>query len=154
MNRALIAAAAAGAAAFLFGAAAGYGRSAAVVTLNGTVGPGFTIKLTRAGTPVKTLAPGTYRFVIADRAAVHNFVLERERPGHLERTLTSVSFTGTKTATVTLAKGSWTFYCRPHASTMVGHFTVGEVASAPATTTTDGSQGDPPPDDPYGGYGK
>jgi len=92
--------------------------------LNGTVGPGFTIKLTKARKTVKTLTHGRYTFVIKDKAAIHNFTLERESGGTFEKQLTTVSFVGTKSVTVRLRKGKWKFYCKPHESTMFGFFTV------------------------------
>jgi plastocyanin len=90
--------------------------------LKGTVGPGFTIKLTKAGAAFKTLPAGTYRITVADRAAIHDFVLEKEHGA--ERKITSVGFTGTKTVTLQLTKGTWKFYCEPHQSAMFGTFTV------------------------------
>ncbi|MBA3841270.1 MAG: hypothetical protein H0X39_01370 [Actinobacteria bacterium] len=90
--------------------------------LKGTVGPGFTIKLTKAGASFKALPAGTYRITVSDRAAIHNFVLEKEHGA--ERTITSVGFTGTKTVTMKLTKGTWKFYCEPHKSAMFGTFTV------------------------------
>ena len=38
--------------------------------------------------------------------------------------ITSVSFVGTKTVTLTLKKGKYTYVCDPHASTMTKRFTV------------------------------
>jgi plastocyanin len=87
---------------------------AAPKMLVGTVGPGFTIKLTS----------GKYRLVIADKASIHDFVLEQQSGGKWERQLTSVPFVGTKTVTVTLKKGKWKYYCAPHESAMFGFFTV------------------------------
>src|SRR3954447_14906023 len=103
------------------GAASG---SSQVTMLRGTVGPGFTITLTKAGKPVTRLAPGMYRIVVSDRSAIHNFVIE-ESGGAFERTITSVGFQGTKTITVRLARGQWEVYCRPHESTMKRHIGVG-----------------------------
>ncbi|HEY7692350.1 MAG TPA: plastocyanin/azurin family copper-binding protein [Gaiellaceae bacterium] len=85
--------------------------------LNGTVGPGFTITLKKQGKVVKTLKAGSYTFVIADKASIHNFVLEG--PG-VERDITAVPFTGTKTVTIRLRKGKYKYYCRPHESGMFG----------------------------------
>ena len=99
-------------------------RPAAPPTLKGTVGPGFTITLTQGGKKVTALKAGTYKFVIADKASVHNFVLEQESGGKWEKDLTSVPFVGTKTVTVTLKKGKWKYYCAPHESMMFGFFTV------------------------------
>lgn len=98
--------------------------SSDAITLHGSVGPGFTISLTRNGRRVRRLRAGTYRFVIADRAAIHNFVLEKERGGRFERELTDVSAVGTKTVTVRLTPGAWKYYCEPHESMMSGFFTV------------------------------
>ena len=93
-------------------------------TLNGTVGPGFTITLKQNGKAVKTLKAGSYSFVIADKANIHNFVLEKKKGGTFEKELTAVPFTGTKTVKIKLTPGEWEFYCRPHESQMQGKFTV------------------------------
>ena len=97
---------------------------AAPPRLIGTVGPAFTIKLTKGGKKVTKLKAGKYTFVIADKASIHNFVLERRSGGKWEKELTSVSFVGTKKVTVTLKKGKWKYYCAPHESSMFGFFTV------------------------------
>ena len=89
--------------------------------LTGTVGPGFTISLKKAGKVVRTLKQGRYTFAIADKASIHNFVVEGPR---LDRQLTTVSFTGTKTVTILLRKGTYKYYCAPHESTMHGSFRV------------------------------
>ena len=89
--------------------------SAATPTYNGTVGPGFTIKM--ATKPTKA---GKVKLVVADKASIHNFHLTG--PG--VNVKTSVSGTGSKTFTVTLKKGTYKFVCDPHASTMKGSFTV------------------------------
>jgi len=89
--------------------------------LVGTVGPGFTITLKRNGKPVKTLKAGRYTFVISDRSAIHNFVVEGPR---FERALTRVGFVGRKTVTILLRKGKWEFYCAPHESVMHGDLRV------------------------------
>jgi plastocyanin len=90
--------------------------------LQGTVGPGYTISLKKAGKKVTTLKAGKYTFVIADKASIHNF--ELDGPKGFEKTFTSVPFTGTKTITLTLKAGKYKFYCEPHESTMFGRFTV------------------------------
>lgn len=90
-------------------------------SLVGTVGPGFTITLTSGGVPVKTLAPGTYKVTVADKASIHNFHLFG--PG--VNKATSVPGTGTFVWTVKLVKGSYTYQCDVHfASGMIGHFVV------------------------------
>ncbi len=98
--------------------------AARVTTLAGSVGPGFTIRLSKAGKRVTSLKAGRYRFVISDRSRIHNFTLERKSGGRFERALTSVSFLGRKSVVITLAPGRWKFYCAPHESTMFGVFRV------------------------------
>lgn len=136
--------------------------STSATALRGTVGPGFTIKLTKAGKVAKTLKPGTYKLTVTDRSAEHNFVLQK---GASKREITSLSFVGTKTVTVKLTRGMWTFFCVPHAPVMRGSFAVGVslARSAPAvrtttTTTTPtatgddrGGRGEPEPGDDRGG---
>ena len=96
--------------------------SAAPPKLIGTVGPGYTISLTKGGKKVKTLKAGKYTFVINDRASIHNFNLDG--PKGFEKVFTSVSFTGTKKFTLTLKRGKYKFYCQPHESFMFGRFVV------------------------------
>lgn len=98
--------------------------AAAPGKLAGTVGPGFTITLTQGGKPVTKLKAGRYTITVSDKATIHNFVLEQESGGKLDKQITTVPFTGTKTVTVTLAKGSYKYYCMPHESGMHGTFTV------------------------------
>ena len=91
-------------------------------TVNGTVGPGFTIGLTIQGKKVTQLKAGTaYRFVISDRSSIHNFHLSG--PG-LNRVLTGVAFTGTRSFVLTLRKGTYRFVCDPHHEFMHGRFAV------------------------------
>ena len=92
---------------------------AATPTLNGSVGPGFTITLKKGATKVSKLKAGAYKIVIADKSGIHNFHLKG--PGVDKKT--SVSGTGTKTWTVTLKKGKYTYVCDPHAAFMKGTFT-------------------------------
>jgi plastocyanin len=108
----------------LVAAAVSFAAPQRAVTLRGSVGPGFTINLTKNGKKVRTLRPGTYRFVIADRSSAHNFVLEKEHGGRFERELTHVGAVGTKTVTVRLTRGTWKYYCEPHQSVMAGFFRV------------------------------
>ena len=105
-------------------AASAAARRDAAPKLTGTVGPGFTIHLTRAGKAVKSLRAGTYTFVVTDRSSIHNFELEKVRGGEFEKELTDVSATGRKTVRVRLTAGRYKFYCKPHESQMFGFFTV------------------------------
>jgi len=75
--------------------------------LIGTVGPGFTISLKHNGKVFKTLKHGSYTFAISDKASIHNFQIEG--PG-VDRAITTVAFTGTKTVTILLRRGSYKFY--------------------------------------------
>ena len=98
------------------------GGHAASPTLTGTVGPGFTITLKMNNKVVKTLKAGKYKLVIHDMASVHAYSLDG--PNGYAKDFTTVPFTGTKTVTLTLKKGSYKYYCPPHESVMFGHFTV------------------------------
>jgi plastocyanin len=90
--------------------------------LKGTVGPGFTITLkTAAGRNVTTLAPGSYRIRVADRSDIHDFHLRG--PG-MNRIITGVAFRGTKTVTVRLRPGRYTYVCDPHPTSMKRSFRV------------------------------
>lgn len=142
----------------LITAAVGLGGSNTVsaTTLRGAVGPGFTISLTKGGKHVGRLKAGTYRLVISDRSAEHNFVLSR---GRSVRQLTSIPFVGTRTVTLKLAKGTWTYFCAPHASAMNGRFAVGTGVAQASTRTTEpgddhGGHGEAEPGDDHGGGGE
>ena len=97
-------------------------RSEALPVLKGTVGPGYTISLTQGGKKVKTLKARKYTLVIADKASIHNFTLQKGTGGGKQ--LTAVPFVGTKKVTLTLTRGKWKYYCTPHESLMFGFFTV------------------------------
>jgi hypothetical protein len=94
----------------------------ALPKLTGSVGPGFTISLKRGTAPARMLKAGRYTLVVADKSSIHNF--EIEGPG-LDRAITTVGFTGTKTVTLRLLRrGTYKFYCKPHESLMHGSFRV------------------------------
>ena len=120
MNRSIPVTAAALAASLALAAPSLAGQTAAT-PLAGTVGPGFTIKLTKGGKPVKTLKAGQYKITVADKSDAHNF--DFFGPG-VKKVVTSVPFQGTKSVTVTLKKGTYKYVCDPHASAMKGSFTV------------------------------
>jgi plastocyanin len=105
-------------------AASALGQGASTPTLKGTVGPGFTISLTKNGRKITTLKPGAYKVSVSDRSSMHNFTLERETKPQIEKHVTGTSFTGTRTITVTLKRGEWKFYCSIHEATMHGSFRV------------------------------
>jgi plastocyanin len=96
--------------------------SEAATPLAGTVGPGFTITLTKAGKKVTSLKAGSYTITVNDKAKIHDFHLLG--PG-VNKVITTVPAVGTKTVTVTLKKGTYTYQCDPHAAAgMKGTFKV------------------------------
>jgi plastocyanin len=88
--------------------------------LKGTVGPGFTISLKKGTAKVRTLKPGKYTITVQDKSSIHNFHLK----GPVNKMITTVAFVGTKTVTLTLKKGKYSYVCDPHVSSMHGSFTV------------------------------
>jgi plastocyanin len=82
--------------------------------LTGTVGPGFTISMKK---PTKA---GKVTLVVSDKSSIHNFHLKG--PG--VNVATSVPATGSKTFKLTLKKGTYTFLCDPHPTTMKGSFRI------------------------------
>jgi plastocyanin len=110
----------------LTAAGAAFSHTSSTPTLKGVVGPGYSIKLTKGGKKIASLRAGTYKFVISDRSTYHNFTVEREKPSKpkLEKHLTGTGFTGTKTVSMTLKPGSWSFYCSNHEAQMHGDFKV------------------------------
>jgi len=96
--------------------------SAAPKTVNGTVGPGFTISLKLGGKKVTRLKPTTYRFKVTDKSSMHDFHIFG--PG-VNKVITGVGFKGTKTATIKLRKGTYRYRCDVHPDEMHGSFRVG-----------------------------
>lgn len=94
--------------------------ASAATTLNATVGPGFTISVTKAGKRVTTLPEGIYAIRVADRSAAHNFHLIG--PGINRRT--GVAAVATTTWQVKLRAGTYRFVCDPHFGFMKGTFRV------------------------------
>jgi hypothetical protein len=111
-------AALAGLTAVAFASSAG---AAAPTKLVGAVGPGFTITLKKTARPVRLLKPGRYSITVADKSNIHNFHLKG--PG-VNKEITTVGFVGTKTLIVALKKGTYTFVCDPHFTSMMGSFKV------------------------------
>jgi Copper binding proteins, plastocyanin/azurin family len=81
--------------------------------LAGVTGPGFTITLKKGGKLVKTLPHGKYTITVQDKSNIHNFRLKG--PG-LNKQITTLSQKGSRTVTVTLKKGLYTYQCDPHVS--------------------------------------
>jgi hypothetical protein len=104
--------------------------------LTGDVGlnDAFVITLEDAsGANVSHLDPGTYTLVVHDHSAIHNFRLAG--PGGTLAS-TDVDFVGDRTFTITLADGTYTFNCDPHATVMKGSFTVGTATTPPSPPAT------------------
>jgi hypothetical protein len=102
------------------------------VTLTAVVGPGFNISLRNPdGSGVNHLDPGTYDISVSDRAIEHNFHLLG--PG--VNMSTEVETESTTTWTVTFTDGTYNYRCDPHAATMNGSFTVGNVPPPPPPPT-------------------
>lgn len=94
--------------------------TAAPTRLTATVGPGYTITLKKGSKVVKSLTRGKYRITVRDRSDEHNFRLR----GPVGRMLSSIGWSGTKTITVALKAGRYTYVCDPHADEMRGSFRV------------------------------
>jgi len=94
--------------------------SAAPVRLTATVGPGYTITLKKGSAVVKTLKRGKYTITVRDRSSEHDFHLR----GPSGRMLSTLGWTGTKTVTLVLKPGRYTYVCDPHADDMFGSFRV------------------------------
>ena len=94
--------------------------TAATVRLTATVGPGYTITLKKGTVKVKTLKRGKYTIAIRDRSSEHNFHLR----GPVNRTFSSVGWTGSKTITIVLKPGRYSYVCDPHSDEMIGGFRV------------------------------
>jgi len=100
-----------GVVAIAFGLLAVTPTQAAVPKLVGTVGPGFTIALTKSGVKVTKLKAGKYSITVNDLASVHNFHLT----GPAVNKTTSIGGMGKTTWTVTLQKGkTYRFLCDAH----------------------------------------
>ncbi len=87
--------------------------------LNGTVGPGYTIGLKQGGKKVTRLPAGSYMLMITDKSGAHNFFLSGPR---VSREITGLTFEGKKSITVRLRKGTYTYVCTPHVSSMKGSY--------------------------------
>jgi plastocyanin len=97
------------AAAFL--ASAAPNSAATRGTLTGTVGPGFTITMSKS-----SVKAGTYAITIRDRSAIHDFHLT----GIGVNKSTGISAVGTHVWTVRLRRGLYRFVCDPHRTIMHG----------------------------------
>ena len=106
----------------LVAAASAFGSGTATPKLTGTVGPGFTITLKKGSKKVTKLKAGKYKLTVKDKSNIHDFHISG--PG-LNKVVTTTPQVKTKSITITLKKGTYTFQCDPHASSMHGSFNVG-----------------------------
>ena len=93
---------------------------AAPQKLSGSVGPGETIVLKKGAARVKTLKAGRYTIVVRDRSSEHNFRLR----GPVSRQISGIAQTGTRSITLKLKPGRYTYVCDPHSGDMIGAFRV------------------------------
>ena len=77
------------------------GGGSASGTLEGEVGPGFTIEVSQDGEDAESVKAGTYTLKVEDKSSAHNFHLIG--PG-VDKDVTEVPFEGDKTVTVTLRR--------------------------------------------------
>lgn len=107
-------------------------------TLNGSVGPGYTIGLSDAsGLAVSHVDAGTYDLAVDDLGIEHNFHLLG--PG--VDVATEVEDVGKKTFTVTLVDGTYSLVCDPHSDRMRKTLTVGTVTGGGGGTGGGGTGG-------------
>jgi hypothetical protein len=102
---------------------AGSGPVQHPASLVGKVGQNdaFAISLTDpAGTAITHLAAGTYKLKVEDLSSIHDFHIT----GSGVDDSTTVGEKTTKTFTITVKPGQYSFMCDPHASQMHGSFTV------------------------------
>lgn len=96
------------------------GTGAATKKLVASVGPGFTITLTRGGKRVRSLRAGRYSITVRDRSGMHNFHLV----GRGVNRKTGVGYRGSGIWKVTFRRGAYRFTCDPHARAMRGSFRI------------------------------
>jgi len=77
-------------------------------TLLGTVTPEGALSLKLAGKPVQNLKAGRYRLTVTDASKKAGFNLQQMKNSAIA--LTTTTFTGKRTKTVTLRAGQWFFY--------------------------------------------
>jgi hypothetical protein len=107
-------------AALFFSLPATAGTTATRLTATVGTDSGLLISLKKGTRKVTRLKAGTYTVVVRDRGTIHNFRLRG--PG--VNKATGILFRGTRTWTVRLRPGRYTYLCDPHALDMRGSFTV------------------------------
>jgi hypothetical protein len=89
-------------------------------TLTATVSPEGRLELTRAGKAVGTLKTGRYRVAVVDKSRKAGFVMSRVRARPIS--LTTARFTGSRSTTLLLQVGQWSF--RPSTTGHKSYFAV------------------------------
>lgn len=123
LTAAVLAAAAACGGSSSGGAPASSGPVQHPTSLVGTVGKNdsFTIELTDpSGAAITNLAAGTYKLTVHDDSGIHNFHIT----GAGVDDKTSIPSAETKTYTITVKPGIYTFLCDSHPTQMKGSFKV------------------------------
>jgi hypothetical protein len=90
------------------GSVSNSGSTAVAGTLAGRVNPAGKLVLTYRGVPVTKVKAGRYKITVADKAPTRSFVVAKT--GGAKTTVSGVAFVGTKTVTLNLSAGKWTFY--------------------------------------------
>ena len=80
-------------------------------TLAGTLAAAGAATLKLGGKPVSVLDAGRYKVTVADKTSSRSFVLQKK--GGKAITISSPTFVGTHSVTVTLTAGQWSFYTLP-----------------------------------------
>jgi hypothetical protein len=89
-------------------------------TLQATVGAGGALRLTSGGKAVTTLKAGKYRLAVVDKSRTAGFVMTRLHAKPIS--LTTAGFIGSRSATLVLQAGQWSF--RPSTSGPKSYFAV------------------------------
>jgi hypothetical protein len=83
-------------------------------TLAGTVSAAGKLTLALRGKAVSNLTVGRYKVTVTDKSATTSFLVQKK--GHAAITVSSRSFVGTRSVTVTFSPGTWSFYSPPSGS--------------------------------------
>jgi plastocyanin len=90
------------------GTSSGGTHSTLLGTLIGRVNPAGKLTLTYGGIPVTKVKAGRYKITVADRTGKRSFLVQQA--GHAATTVSGVAFVGTRSVTLQLAAGKWSFF--------------------------------------------
>jgi hypothetical protein len=90
------------------GSSGGASTAAVVGTLAGTVGPSGKLTLLYKGKAVSLLKAGRYSIKVVDRTPARSFLVQAGKAAPI--TLSGVRYVGTRTVTVALKAGQWSFF--------------------------------------------